>query len=305
MPWVWWYLADVHVHAKRTIDATSSLTASVAARLEAEIERVVIGQEAAVHAVLLGILAGGRCLLTGPSGVGKSALGGAVAGALGLPFVEVPGTPEARETPPVERAVVVFDEIARTPPSIRVALLDQDSAATVVLATHNPQEHAEWPLSEAELDRFMLSVAFDYPTAEEERELLRRASRDRRTADAVVSAAELSGARSEVAALPAASNVIDYAARLARSTRPVHDGEAPAFVHELVANGAGPRGALALMAAARAHALIDGGAAVSLDDVDAVAPAALRHRLQISEAARRQRVTADDVIARILPGARV
>lgn len=294
----------MHVHARKTIDAGASLAASVAARLDAAIGRVVIGQEAAVHTMLIGMLAGGRCLLVGPPGVGKSAIGRAIAGALGLPLVEVPGAAGARETPIDASAVVVFDEIARTPPELRAARLGQEPAADVVLATHNPRELAPWPLSEAEFDRFMLSAAFAYPAAEEERELLRRASRPALPDEPAVRASELADARAEVAVLPAASNVIEYAARLARSTRPEHDEEAPAFVQELVAIGAGPRGALALMAAARAHALIDGAAAVSLDDVDAVAPAVLRHRLQVSDAARRQRLSADDVISRILPGAR-
>jgi MoxR-like ATPase len=174
-----------------------------------------------------------------------------------------------------------------------------------VVATQNPADRSEWPLTQAELDRFLLSTAFEYLTAEEERHLLRRASKPGvPAANAVIDPDDLYKARAEVREMPAASNVIEYAARLARSTRPVIDGERPDFVQELVAVGAGPRGSQALLAAARAHALIDGEAAVSLDDVDAVAPAALRHRLVLTEAARAQGLTADDVISRILPLAR-
>jgi MoxR-like ATPase len=294
----------VHVHVKRAIDERASLTASVAARLELAIEGAVIGQETAVHDVLLAVLAGGPCLLVGPSGVGKSLMGSAVAAALGMPFTEIAGAPDARSTGLPDVGVVVLNELARTPPSVRMAMLDRHPGGAIVLATHNPADHADWPLTEAERDRFLLSAPFAYPTAEEERELLRRGVTPPGSAAVVVSQADLLGARLEVEALPAASNVIEYAARLARSTRPVHDGEAPDFVHELVTAGAGPRGAQALMLAARAHALISGGPAVSLDDVDAVAPSALRHRLVVSDAARRQGLTADDVISRILPRAR-
>ena len=295
----------MHVHTKRVIDASSSLAASVAARLEEEIERVLIGQEQAVHDVLLALLAGGHCLFTGAAGTGKSALAEAVAHATGSPQLRVPGGGDARSRELPAGAVVILDELERTPPGVRAELLDQEPADAIVFATRNPIDRAEWPLTEAELDRFLLSTPLDYPTAEEERDLLRRTSRPGAiAANAVVDADELRRARAEVREVPAASNVIEYAARLARSTRPVADGERPDFVMDLVASGAGPRGSQALLAAARAHAMIDGEAAVSLDDIDAVAPAALRHRITLTDAALRQGLTADDVISRILPMAR-
>ena len=292
----------MHVHAKRRIDAAASLAASVAARLEEAIEQVVLGQETAVHDALLAVLAGGPCLLVGPAGVGKSLMASAIAQALSAPFTEIAATPDSREAPLPASGVVVIGELMRTPPAVRVALIDARPGVTALFATHNPHDQSEWPLTEAELDRFMLSTLFDYPTAEEERALLRRSTTP--TAAGTIDLDELIQARADVAEVPAASNVIEYAARLTRSTRPLHDGEAPAFVHELVASGAGPRGAQSLLAAARAHALLDGAAAVSLDDVDAVARAALRHRMQLSDAARRQGLSADDVISRILPLAR-
>ena len=301
-PPYWWYRLSVHVHVKHRIDSQASPAASVAARLEEAIEQVVLGQETAVHDVLLAVLAGGACLFVGPSGVGKSLMGSAVAQALSAPFAEIAATPDAREAHLPESGVVVIGELMRTPPAVRAALIDARAGVTALFATHNPHDQAEWPLTEAELDRFMLSTLFDYPTAEEERALLRRSATP--SAEGTIALEELMRARADVAEVPAASNVIEYAARLARSTRPLHDGEAPPFVHELVASGAGPRGAQALLAAARAHALLDGAAAVSLDDVDAVARAALRHRIRISDAARRQGLSADDVIARILPLAR-
>lgn len=295
----------MHVHTKRVIDAGSSLTASVAAKLEHEIERVVIGQEKAVHDVLLALLAGGHCLFTGVAGTGKSLIAGVVAEACGLPHVTVACGPDSQPHALPPRSVIAIEELERTPPAVRAALLEQDPAETFVIATHNPADAPEWPLTQAELDRFLLSAPFDYPTAEEERALLRRMSKPGTiAANAVVDAADVFRARAEVREMPAASNVIEYAARLARSTRPVTDGERPDFVQQLVEVGAGPRGSQALLAAARAHALIDGQAAVSLDDIDAVAPAALRHRIIVTAEARRQGLTADDVISRILPLAR-
>jgi MoxR-like ATPase len=295
----------VHVHTKRVIDASSSLTAAVASKLEHEIERVVIGQEKAVHDVLLALLTGGHCLFTGVSGTGKSLMAGVIAQAAGLTHSTIQSGPQSRAEPLPARGVVVIEELERTPPAVRDELLEQNAADAFVVATHNPADRSEWPLTQAELDRFLLSTPFEYLTAEEERQLLRLTSKPGATAaNAVIDPDDLYRARAEVREMPAASNVIEYAARLARSTRPVVDGERPDFVQELVAVGAGPRGSQALLAAARAHALIDGEAAVSLDDIDAVAPAALRHRLVLTDAARRQGLTADDVISRILPLAR-
>ena len=294
----------MHVHTKRVIDASSSLTAAVASKLEHEMERVIIGQEQAVHDVLLAVLAGGHCLFAGPAGTGKSLVASIVAQACGMPLVVVPCTPDATgELPAAGETVVVFEDLERAPAAARAHYLE--APHTIVFATRNPHDRHESPLTEAELDRFPLCTPFDYPTAEEERELLRRTSKPgAAAANAVIDPADILRARAEVRELPAASNVIDYASRLARSTRPVVDGERPDFVPELVAAGAGPRASQALLAAARAHALIDGEAAVSLDDVDAVAPAALRHRLTLTDAARRQGLTPDDVIARIIPIAR-
>lgn len=295
----------MHVHTRRVIDASGSVTAAVAAKLEREIERVVVGQEQAVHDVLLALLAGGHCLFDGPPGTGKTLMATVIADGAGLPLMRVPGGADAAARTLPASGIIVLDELERTPPAVRDQWLEQDAADAMVLATRNRADATGWPLTQAECDRFLLSTPFDYPTAEEERELLRCVARQgAAAADAVIDAHDLSRARAEVREVPAASNVIEYAARVARSTRPLADGEAPAFIHELVAVGAGPRGGHALLAAARAHALLDGAVAVSLDDVDAVAPAALRHRLVLTEAARRQGRTADDVISRLLPVAR-
>lgn len=295
----------MHVHTKRVIDAGSSLTAAVASKLEHEIERVVIGQEKAVHDVLLALLAGGHCLFSGVSGTGKSLIGSVVAQAAGMDHVTIACGPDAQLRTLPASGVVVIEELERTPPAVRASLLDEDPSDVFIVATRNPSDASEWPLTQGELDRFLLSTPFDYPTAEEERALLRRMTKPgAAAANAVIDSADLFRARAEVREMPAASNVIEYAARLARSTRPVADGEGPDFVQELVAVGAGPRGSQALLAAGRAHALIDGAPSVSLDDIDAVAPGALRHRIVITDAARRQGLTTDDVISRILPLAR-
>jgi MoxR-like ATPase len=220
---------------------------------------------------------------------------------------------------PVFANIILADEINRTPPRTQAALLEamQEYQVTVggvryslerplfVLATENPiEQEGTYPLPEAQLDRFMFNVVIDYPEIDDERRILAEtttaASADVRH---VATGDSLEAASALVRALPAASNVIDYALRLIRATRP-DDSTAPAPVKEWIRWGVGPRAGQALILGAKAAALLDGRTVPSPDDVTNVALPVLRHRMLVNYQAEADGVTPDGVIAELLAAVR-
>jgi MoxR-like ATPase len=171
-----------------------------------------------------------------------------------------------------------------------------------VLATENPiEQEGTYPLPEAQLDRFMLNVVIDYPSAAEERAILvRTTSGEERRATPVATGEEIERARLLVRDVVAADNVVDYAARLVRATRPGAAGEAPDFVRQWVRWGAGPRAGQALLLAGKSRAVLHGRPAVSLEDVRAVARPVLRHRILVTFQAEAESVDAETVVSRLL-----
>lgn len=322
-------------------DPFASATA-LAQRLDAQIGQVIIGQQQVRREVLTCLLAGGHCLLRGVPGLAKTLLIKTLADAVHLTFSRIQFTPDLmpsdivgteviEEDPatgtrkvrfipgPVFANVILADEINRTPPRTQSALLEamQEYQVTVggvrhalerplfVLATENPiEQEGTHPLPEAQLDRFMFNVVIDYPDLEEERRIL---SSTTSTADATVTpvatGAELEAARQLVRAMPAASNVVDYALRLVRATRP-DDATCPSELRAWLRWGAGPRAGQALLLGAKATALLDGRAVPSLDDVTQVALPVLRHRLLVNFRAEAEGVSADRVIGMLLAGVR-
>jgi MoxR-like ATPase len=319
--------------------------ADLARRLQAELRRVFIGQDEVVHQVLLVFLAGGHCLLRGVPGLAKTLLIRSLAQAVHLTFNRIQFTPdlmpsdiigaevieedratgkrEVRFLPgPIFANILLADEINRTPPKTQAALLEamQEQQVTVggvrypiappffVLATQNPiEQEGTYPLPEAQLDRFMFNVVIDYPTADEERRIL--AATTGGHAPVVVPVAtgdEIAAGRALVREIAAAENVIDYAARLVRATRPAGPSadQVPQPVRQWVKWGAGPRAGQALILGAKARALVDGRAAASLDDIRAVAGPVLRHRLLVNFQAEADGITPDDVVARVLEAVR-
>ena len=220
---------------------------------------------------------------------------------------------------PVFANIILADEINRTPPRTQSALLEamQEYQVTVggvrytldrplfVLATENPiEQEGTHPLPEAQLDRFMLNVVIDYPDAADERRIYADTTTGAdRTVTQVATGAELEAARQLVRNLPAASNVVDYALRVVRATRPV-DASCPASVKEWVRFGAGPRAGQALLLGAKAAALLDGRTVPSLDDITRVALPVLRHRVLVNFRAEADGVTPDDVIGKLLSAVR-
>jgi MoxR-like ATPase len=322
--------------------ATFESAARLAAALDRELGRVIIGQQRVRREILTCLLAGGHCLLRGVPGLAKTLLIKTLADAVHLRFSRIQFTPDlmpsdilgtevievdaatgkrsVRFIPgPVFANVILADEINRTPPRTQAALLEamqeyQVTAGGVrhdlerplfVLATENPiEQEGTFPLPEAQLDRFMFNVLIDYPDAEDERRILAETTLgETGTATPVATGAELEAARMLVRELPAASNVVDYALRLTRATRPT-DAAAPAVVRDFVRWGAGPRAGQALLLGAKSLALLDGRTVPSPEDVTAVALPVLRHRVLVNFQAEADGVSADDVITRLLAAIR-
>ena len=319
--------------------------AELSGRLERELAKVIVGQQRVIREILIAFLAGGHCLLRGVPGLAKTLLIKKLSEAVDLRFNRIQFTPdlmpsdilgaevieEDRATGkrvirfirgPIFANILLADEINRTPPKTQAALLEamQEHQVTVngvrfaldrpffVLATQNPiEQEGTYPLPEAQLDRFMFNVVIEYPSADEERRIL---SQTTGTADpaivVVASGDEIERLHAVVREVPAASNVVHYAARLVRATRPssgpegAADEAPPDFVRQWVRWGAGPRAGQALLLGAKARALLEGRNAVAIEDVRAVALPVLRHRVLLNFQAEADGIDADQVVRRLL-----
>jgi MoxR-like ATPase len=312
--------------------------AEVAGRLERELSKVIVGQQRVIREILIAFLAGGHVLLRGVPGLAKTLLIKKLAEAVHLRFNRIQFTPdlmpsdilgaevieEDRATGkrvirfirgPIFSNIILADEINRTPPKTQAALLEamQEYQVTVtgvrydlerplfVLATQNPiEQEGTYPLPEAQLDRFMFNVVIEYPSADEERRIL---SMTTGTADPKVSAVatgeEIERLHTLVRDVPAAANVIDYAARLVRATRPAGE-EAPEFVRKWVRWGAGPRAGQALLLGGKARALLEARTVVDFEDIAAVALPVMRHRVLVNFQAEADGIDADEIVRRLL-----
>jgi MoxR-like ATPase len=319
--------------------------AEVAGRLERELSKAIIGQQRVVREILIAFLAGGHCLLRGVPGLAKTLLIKKLAEAVDLRFNRIQFTPdlmpsdilgaevieEDRATGkrvirfikgPIFANIILADEINRTPPKTQAALLEamQEYQVTVngvrfdldrplfVLATQNPiEQEGTYSLPEAQLDRFMFNVVIEYPSAEEERKILTATTGLADPKIAVVATGEeIERLHSVVREVPAAENVIDYATRLVRATRPAGPASdaAPEFVRSWVRWGAGPRAGQALLLGAKALALLDGRSVVALEDIRDVALPVLRHRILVNFQGEADGVDADQIVARLLDAVR-
>jgi MoxR-like ATPase len=307
-------------------------TAERLGRAREALRRVVFGQEAVVDLTLAAVAAGGHALLVGAPGLAKTRLASAMGAVLGLEMGRVQFTPDLvpaditgveilEEAPegrrfrfqpgPVFRQLLLADEINRASPRTQSALLQamQEQAVTTagvtrelprpfhVLATQNPiEQEGTYPLPEAQLDRFLAQVNLGYPgRAEERRVLLETTGYDERPPEPALTAGQVIEAQRLAAALPLGGKVVDAILDLVRRARPGPD--APAEVREAVEWGPGPRAGQALVRLARAKALIEGRPSPSLEDVAALAPAVLAHRLILRFGARAEGVTAEQVAA--------
>ncbi len=296
-------------------------------RIYREIGKVVIGQRGVVRLAFASLLSRAHCLLVGVPGLAKTLLARTLAETLHLSFKRIQFTPDLLPSDvtgthvididertgrreyrflqgPVFANIVLADEINRTPPRTQAALLEAMEERQVssgretyrlpdpffVIATQNPiEQEGTYPLPEAQLDRFMLSVHMDYPTEEEEPEIVRASSSGaRRALEPVVTGVELRNMQDLVDHTPAADRVVRFATDLVRRTRP-GSRNAPECVREYVQWGAGPRGGLFLVRGAKALAAMDGRPNASVQDVREIAIHVLRHRIWMNFQAEAER----------------
>ena len=326
-------------------DSAAAREALIAAagRLRSEVGRRIVGQQEVLDDLLMAILAGGHALLVGVPGLAKTLMIKSVAEAMRLEFRRIQFTPDLVPSDitgteimeedaatgqrgfrfvrgPIFANIVLADEINRTPPRTQAALLEamQEHRVTAggetmrlpepffVLATQNPiEQEGTYPLPEAQLDRFLFDIRIEYPSEDEEVSILRATTGAAQAPlSEVLGAADVLALQRLVRDLPAADVALRYAASLARATRPDND-QAPASVRQYVRWGAGPRAGQALILGAKAHALLDGRAAVSPADIRRVAMPVLRHRVLPNFAAEAEGVGAErlirDVLAAVAP----
>jgi len=280
--------------------------------LTEEIGKVIVGQEETIKNVLISIFSNGHCLLVGVPGLAKTLLVNTIADSLGLDFNRIQFTPdlmpsdivgseilgENREFKfvkgPLFSNIILADEINRTPPKTQSALLEamQERAVTAagkkynldspffVLATQNPiEQEGTYPLPEAQLDRFMFNVWVDYPTFQEEVNIVKNTTSNRSVQlKSVLNGEEINYYQNLIRKIPVNDNVIEYAVKLVSKTRP-NDANAPDLTKQFLSWGAGPRASQYLIIGAKCHAAINGKYSPDIEDVQAVALPILRHRI--------------------------
>ena len=309
----------------------------IARSIEAEVGKVIVGQRDVLRGVLICVLAGGHALLEGVPGLGKTMLIRTLGDALDLQFSRIQFTPDLMpadivgtdileetedgkrqfrfQSGPIFANLVLADEINRATPKTQSAMLEamQEKTVTVagkrydlgtpffVLATQNPLEmEGTYPLPEAQLDRFLFKVDVGFPSVSELVTIMERTTgADVPTAGKVADGAQVVGMGQLALSAPVATHVSEYVARIIVATHP-ESGEATPMLRDYARYGASPRGAQALIIGAKIHALLEGRFNVSFEDVAAVAPAALRHRIQLNFEGQAEGLSADDLVADVL-----
>jgi MoxR-like ATPase len=314
------------------VEQTFELLSQKYPQLKAEIAKVIIGQDDIIHKILLSIFANGHSLLIGVPGLAKTLMIQTISEALDLSFNRIQFTPDLMPSDiigneildanrtfkfikgPVFANIILADEINRTPPKTQSALLEamQEKKVTVagndfeldkpffVLATQNPiEQEGTYPLPEAQLDRFMFSLYVDYPSLDEEIEIVTRTtSKSGEAVRPVMSKEEILAVQELVRQIPVTPNVIEYAVNIVRRTR--IDNHAPEIIRKYIRYGAGPRASQYMILGAKAHALTQGKLSPDIEDVQYVAENILRHRILRNYKAEAEGITEKEIITEIL-----
>ena len=309
-------------------EAVDALASSYKA-LTQEISKIIVGQEDVVKAVLISLFSDGHSLLVGVPGLAKTLLVNTIAKALALDFKRVQFTPDLMPSDitgaevmdenrrftfskgPLFANIVLADEINRTPPKTQAALLEamQERSVTVggtsyqlpkpflVLATQNPiEQEGTYPLPEAQLDRFMFNIFLDYPSYEHEVEIVKRTTSGLKTTVApILSGEEIIYFQQLVRRIPIPDNVLEYAVGLTNKSRP-NSKMASAKVNNYVAWGAGPRASQFLVLGAKCHAAIHNKYAPDREDVQAIAPYVLGHRMSRNYKAEAEGISIEEIV---------
>jgi MoxR-like ATPase len=299
------------------------------AALKQEVAKVIIGQDEVVNQILISIFSGGHSLLVGVPGLAKTLMVNTIAQALGLNFKRIQFTPDLMPSDilgseildenrqfkfikgPIFSNIVLADEINRTPPKTQAALLEamQERSVTVaghqyklslpyfVLATQNPiEQEGTYPLPEAQLDRFMFAINLEYPSFQEEVDVVKATTTDvKATVNSLFTAQEIIDFQNVIRRIPVADNVIEYAVSIVSKTRP-NTNTAVDLVKEYVDWGAGPRASQNLILAAKTHAATLGKFSPDAENIQAVAMSILRHRIIKNYKAEAENVSDTDII---------
>lgn len=302
-------------------------------QITAEIEKVIVGQTGLINRMLIGLLCRGHLLLEGLPGLAKTTAVKSLADAIDTSFKRIQFTPDLLPADiigtqiyrpdngsfevnkgPIFNNIILADEINRAPAKVQSALLEamqerqvtiRDSTFTLdepflVLATQNPiEQEGTYPLPEAQIDRFMMKITVDYPSAEEEKEIVKRVRGGfPQDNPQVVDISDLNAAREALHEIHMEEKLVDYIVRVVRATR--EPGRFQKELGNMIAYGASPRGSIWLEEAARAHAFLSGRGYVTPQDVKSMAPDVLRHRIILSYEAEAEGRTADDIITVLL-----
>lgn len=310
-------------------------------KLRKEVGKIIIGQEQVLDQLLMAIFCRSHALLMGVPGLAKTLMVSTLAQSLDMSFKRIQFTPDLmpsditgteviQDDPltkqrvfkflpgPIFANIVLADEINRTPPKTQAALLEsmQERKASIggtdhpmknpffVLATQNPiEQEGTYPLPEAQLDRFLFLIKVDYPSADEEEQIMRIGTSDNKiSVSPVLHGDDILALQQVVRRVPVSDVVFKFASRITRLSRP-GTPEAADFVSKWLTWGAGPRASMNLILASKAHAILRGSNHVSGDDVVAVATPILRHRLIVNYAAQSEGITVDDVIKKLIKAA--
>jgi MoxR-like ATPase len=297
--------------------------------LKTEIAKVIVGQDEVVNQILISIFSGGHSLLIGVPGLAKTLMVNTIAQALGLDFKRIQFTPDLMPSDilgseildenrhfkfikgPIFANIILADEINRTPPKTQAALLEamQERAVTVaghhykldlpyfVLATQNPiEQEGTYPLPEAQLDRFMFAINLQYPSFQEEVEVVKATTSDNEVkVNSLFTAKEILDYQNVIRRIPVADNVVEYAVNVVAKTRP-DNKTASDLVKQYIDWGAGPRASQNLILAAKTHAAINGKFSPDIENVQAVANSILRHRIIKNYKAEAEGITDEQII---------